>query len=230
MSEPEVASKVYESPPNRALVDLVLRNRPRSGPGSGGGWLLDLGCGTGSNLRAFDEAGYRTVGLTISVGEARTVRKDDLAVVVGDAALRLPFVDGAFDVVVASHVLEHLVDPWGCLREVRRVLSPSGRLYVALPNVAFFRVRAQLLAGRFRYTEAGLLDRTHLRFFDLHSARELLREGGYEIVGEYYDGWIPAGPVRKLARAVVSRVEQRMLDLWPNLFGYQFVFEAVRLS
>ncbi len=230
MSDATVASKVYESAPNKALVDLVLRNRPRSGPGSGGVRLLDLGCGTGSNLRAFDEAGFRAVGLTISVVEARSAKEGDLAVVVGDAALRLPFVDGAFDVLVASHVLEHLVDPWGCLREVRRVLSPSGKLYVALPNVAFYKVRAQLLAGRFRYTDVGLLDRTHLRFFDLHSARELLREGGFEIVGEYHDGWIPAGPVRRLARSVVSRVEERMLELWPNLFGYQFVFEAVPLT
>jgi predicted TPR repeat methyltransferase len=139
---------------------------------------------------------------------------------------------GAFDVVVCADVLEHLPEPERLLARISRWLAPGGTLFVSLPNVANLSVRASILFGRFRYAERGILDRTHLRFYTLASGRELLEGAGFR-VRDYsptampYELALPAlarrpwaGPVRALASGSAR--------LLPRLFGYQFVFEAIR--
>jgi hypothetical protein len=63
-------------------------------------------------------------------------------------------------------VLEHLANPLEALRAVAGVLKPEGSLILSVPNMAHASVRLQLLQGHFPAAEEGLLDRTHLRFFD----------------------------------------------------------------
>jgi len=136
-----------------------------------------------------------------------------------------------FDVVVCADVLEHLEDPAGVLARVRRWLSPGGALFVSLPNVANVAVRLSLLAGRFEYAEAGILDRTHLRFFTRRSARRLVEGAGFRIrslratpiPAELAIPLLRRFPFRRPARALFSATAA----LWPTLFGYQFVIEAV---
>jgi len=103
---------------------------------------------------------------------------------------------------------------------------------VSLPNIANVSVRAALLLGHFRYTERGILDRTHLSFYTLASAKHLLEGAGFRIravepTAMPYELAVPAvgkapwsGAVRGFARASAR--------VWPTMFGYQFVFEAYR--
>ena len=88
--------------------------------------------------------------------------------------------DRQFDVVLLLDVLEHLRDPERILRRARRALT-GGRVIVSLPNVANVTVRLTLLFGRFEYTERGILDRTHLRFFTRRSALRMLRDAGFTV-------------------------------------------------
>ncbi len=135
-----------------------------------------------------------------------------------------------FDVVVCADVLEHLEDPAAVLARVRRWLSPGGVLFVSLPNVANVAVRFALLAGRFEYAEAGILDRTHLRFFTRRSARRLVEGTGFRIrrlratpiPAELAIPLLRRAPLRAATRAFCSATAA----LWPTLFGYQFVIEA----
>ena len=90
--------------------------------------------------------------------------------------------DGYFDCIVCADVLEHTRDPWEVLRKLRRVLDPKGVLIVSLPNLRHFKPLYVLLMNRFEYEASGILDRTHLRFFTLHTMRQMLRESGYEIL------------------------------------------------
>src|SRR5579871_4867054 len=53
----------------------------------------------------------------------------------GDAA-RLPFPDRAFDVVIASHSLEHIDPLDAALQEIGRVIRPGGSMYVAVPDAS----------------------------------------------------------------------------------------------
>ena len=85
---------------------------------------------------------------------------------------------GAYDAILFLDVLEHLRDPDGVLRAARDWLRPGGRVLCSLPNVAHWRVRLALARGRFDYTENGLMDATHLRWFTRRTARELLTRAG----------------------------------------------------
>jgi 2-polyprenyl-3-methyl-5-hydroxy-6-metoxy-1,4-benzoquinol methylase len=91
------------------------------------------------------------------------------------------FGEERFDVVLFGDVLEHLVDPGAVLAKVARVLAPSGYVVASVPNVAHGSVRLALLRGQFRYSEMGLLDRSHLRFFTRETLADLFRDAGYAI-------------------------------------------------
>ena len=151
----------------------VFRRIPRSSKR-----ILDVGCGDGSLARAIRaEWPAQVCGLTYSEEEARLAREGTERIWVADLD-RFDVPDlGAFDCIVCSHVLEHLVDPWRVLAKLRGHLEPGGTLIVALPNLLFWRNRVEMLRGRFRYTEGGLMDRTHCKFFDWDTAAELVAAG-----------------------------------------------------
>ena len=85
------------------------------------------------------------------------------------------------DCVIFADVLEHLVDPWAAVRQAREMLAPGGALVVSIPNVLHHAVVKDLLRGRFDYRDAGVLDRTHLRFFTAATARELVEQAGFRV-------------------------------------------------
>jgi SAM-dependent methyltransferase len=111
---------------------------------------LDVGCGDGSKSGTWLSAhALSYVGVDVSQPAIELARAGGLDARVINDASELPFADGSFDVVVISEVLEHLFDPLGAAREVRRVLRANGDLLVTVPNVAHWRVRADMaILGR----------------------------------------------------------------------------------
>jgi SAM-dependent methyltransferase len=107
--------------------------------------LLDVGCSSGRVLAAALRRGWRAEGIEIDGPTAHeTARRLGAVVHHGPAVPTLRSL-GQYDLVVASHVLEHLVDPRGALEELRRHLAPRGYLLVRLPNA---RSRAATLLRR----------------------------------------------------------------------------------
>ena len=86
-----------------------------------------------------------------------------------------------FDVVTFGDVLEHLVDPLAVLIRVKDILNERGYIVASVPNIGHSSIRLALLKGRFDYTEKGLLDRTHLRFFTQESLADLFHVAGYDV-------------------------------------------------
>lgn len=138
--------------------------------------------------------------------------------------------DDTYRVVVCADVLEHLPDPVGALRQLRRAATADAAFIVSLPNVAHLAVRLLLLAGRFPRMERGILDRTHLHFFTRDTAIATLREAGLEVVGTSATGipldelW-PGGEGSVPYRAL-TRLQHLALALAPRLFGFQWVLTA----
>lgn len=96
--------------------------------------LLDGGCGTGFFSQRAVERGARVVSLDIGFQLLQiTGEKCQSQKVQGDA-LRLPFPDGTFEVVVSSEMVEHVPDPNQAVRELIRVLRPGGVLALTTPN------------------------------------------------------------------------------------------------
>ena len=152
-----------------------------------GARVLDVGCAGGYLARALAQRGISTVGIepdpTMAAEAEEHCERVYRATV--EEAQTLPELQAErFDVVIYGDVLEHLVDPLGALRWARGLLTDSGLIVVSIPNVAHWSVRWSLATGRFDYTDYGLLDRTHLRFFTRRTAHELVHDAGLEVIHE----------------------------------------------
>jgi 2-polyprenyl-3-methyl-5-hydroxy-6-metoxy-1,4-benzoquinol methylase len=138
-----------------------------------------------------------------------------------------------FDYIVFADVLEHLRDPADVLRRCIPALKPAGKIIISVPNVANWIIRLSLLFGKFDYTDRGILDRTHLRFFTSRSLKQLMTEVSCEVQD------IIATPVP--VQLVLPLTEQKMFAplhefhyaitrAWKSLFAYQFVIVAAPIA
>ncbi|HEX5089857.1 MAG TPA: class I SAM-dependent methyltransferase [Nocardioides sp.] len=146
--------------------------------------VLDVGCAAGDTALALTEAGCHVSGVDIEDAvpdERRDLFQKLLVADIEKAPLTTLFEPGTFDVVVFGDVLEHLVDPEASLADAVQLLGPDGHVVVSIPNVAHAAVRLALLGGRWTYTEKGLLDATHLRFFTRETVCDLLEGAGLVI-------------------------------------------------
>jgi methionine biosynthesis protein MetW len=149
-----------------------------------GSRVLDVGCATGYFARRLvEEKGCRVVGVEGDTQAAEEARSHCERVHVGNLE------DGAFlgkiedrvDVVFFGDVIEHLAEPSPLLNRAHSWLKAGGRVICSVPNVAYWKIRYELLRGRFDYQEIGILDRTHLRFYTRESFAKRLRETGYRV-------------------------------------------------
>ncbi len=149
--------------------------------------ILEVGCAAGAMGAALLEKGaLEVVGVDIhepALAVARTrltaAHRFDL-----NALPELPYPDGHFDLMTFADVLEHLADPGRVLQHLARWLRPDGAILVSLPNVRHATVIMPLLVdGDWDYSESGVLDRTHLRFFTRQSMVRLLDSTGFEVRG-----------------------------------------------
>jgi 2-polyprenyl-3-methyl-5-hydroxy-6-metoxy-1,4-benzoquinol methylase len=95
-----------------------------------------------------------------------------------------------FDVIIFSDVLEHLYDPVGIIKSYQSVLKQDGIIVVTVPNIANIFSRIALLFGFFNYSETGVMDKTHIRFFNRKNLKQLATESDLKIVSQKYDSII----------------------------------------
>lgn len=153
-----------------------------------GATVLDLGVASGEPVaRELQAQSCQVFGVDIDRDAAqiasrycRDVRVADL----DDPTALAPWPE-PFDAVLALDVLEHLRHPADVLRRAVTLLKAGGFVCVSIPNITHYSVREQLLGGRFEYTDDGLLDRTHLRFFDWPAVVTLFQDAGVEITDVY---------------------------------------------
>ena len=198
--------------------------------------VLDVGCAAGAMGAAMLAAGAaQVVGIEVDTAAAATARTRLSAVYSFDLDRlpSLPYPRGYFDVITFADVLEHLRDPAALLRHLRGWLSDTGNIVCSIPNVRHESVLLPLLVqGRWNYEDAGILDRTHLRFFTLDSMLRLLRETGYEVRGNVQVvASAPTPEIARLAELVASlggdaarfseeaRVIQVLVSAYPQAYG-----------
>jgi len=147
-----------------------------------GNKILEIGCGegiTGAELKRISKA-KEVVGVEVFEPAALKAEERLDQVIIGDIqVIPLPFSDGYFDYIVLGDVLEHLYDPWKTLKHLKTYLSSSGFIIASLPNISYWEILKDLiLFDRWEYVEAGILDKTHLRFFTQRSLIKLFEESG----------------------------------------------------
>ena len=137
-----------------------------------------------------------------------------------------------FDTVLLPDILEHLYHPEKLLKDCQQILDHHGRLIVSVPNVANITVRLSLLFGSWNYTERGILDRTHYRFYTRKTIRKLLEENGYQVIKEMMTVMpielvLGLHPQNKLI-ILLNRILAFCTHFLPGLLGYQCIVVARR--
>jgi 2-polyprenyl-3-methyl-5-hydroxy-6-metoxy-1,4-benzoquinol methylase len=146
--------------------------------------VLEVGPATGYVTKILQQRGCRVSCIEYDPEAAEVAAEFCERMVVGNVEtldLKSAFRKQRFDVVTFGDVLEHLLDPAAVLLRVKDLLTPGGYVVASVPNVAHASIRLSLLRGSFQYTDAGLLDRTHLRFFTRESLAALFDEAGYQV-------------------------------------------------
>ncbi len=213
------AQRLYQNSGNYPLLDMLPK---------GGGRILDCGCGAGDNARVLKSRGWAVTGITISPSERQQASAYCDWTCQADLEQGLPKdLAGGFDVVLMSHVLEHLVCPEKLLRDVHQVLVSGGGIAVALPNVLAYSQRLRFLLGKFEYTSGGLMDETHVHFYTFTTGAKLLEASGYKVVVACADGAFPLWKVRGILPAHWVKNVNHWACRWrPGLFGNQSLYLA----
>lgn len=199
----------------RAPLITLARGNPRR--------VLELGCAAGQTLAYFKQRGATYVaGIEISpdVAEIARQRPEVDEVLLGNVEqIELAYPAESFDLIIAGHVLEHLVDPWTVLKRLYSLLKPGGQLIGALPNIRYHSVILPLLfKGKWQYEQTGIMDWTHLRFFSHSTIADLLRSTGFQV-----DAIVPesGGP-----RA--GMVNRLTFGMFQHLLSYAYNFSATK--
>jgi len=134
-----------------------------------------------------------------------------------------------YEAIVLGDVLEHLAAPEAVLQKLVNLQFPDSIFIISVPNIANLWIRLNLFFGRFDYTQRGILDRTHLRFFTRKTLLAMVKNTGLEIISiqptpiplELVSVFFATIPGKALHAALAH-----LTYLMPTLLGYQFVVEA----
>ncbi len=167
--------------------------------------ILEIGCGegsTGAYAKATKKCGrYVGVELMPGPGERAKLRLDEVYVA-NIETFDIPEPKGSFGALIASEVLEHLVDPWAVLRRLYPLLAPGALVFAGSPNIAHISTIRMLMKGRWDLEDAGRMDRTHLRWFTPGTYAQMFRDCGFEVLSVEPHGSM--GPRQKVANALTA--------------------------
>jgi 2-polyprenyl-3-methyl-5-hydroxy-6-metoxy-1,4-benzoquinol methylase len=142
--------------------------------------ILEVGCSAGYFGVALKQLGHHVCGVEMDSDSSALAREvlDEVHCCTVQAFFQR-FEDRQFDVITFGDVLEHLAYPKDVLLEARKHLTPNGRIVCSVPNVGHASVRGMLMQGDWDYSELGILDKTHLRFFTKKTLLSLFDETGF---------------------------------------------------
>jgi 2-polyprenyl-3-methyl-5-hydroxy-6-metoxy-1,4-benzoquinol methylase len=140
------------------------------------GAALDIGCGSGVALDLLKDMGWRTAGLEPSAAAADSARQSGHEVFCQSATDPLP-AGRTYDLIIASHVLEHVHSPTRMLTQVRPLLTPgTGRMIIEVPNLD------SLFTRLFQGMATAFDTPRHLYMYSPATLQALLAKAGFDIV------------------------------------------------
>lgn len=132
----------------------------------------------------------------------------------------LPYENEYFDVIILGNVLEHMKEPTRVLTSLKKYLSDNGVLIYSVPNIVNWHSRMTIFFGKFEYADSGIFDKTHLRFYNLNSAKKLAQDAGYRIIG------LDVTPSIYIFKEKLNFLWYGLAVLWKNLFADEFIIQA----
>ncbi|MCL9634731.1 glycosyltransferase [Bacillus zanthoxyli] len=151
--------------------------------------ILDIGCGAGAvGMELLNRQPCKLYGVELnsfigSIANKHYERVDTIDI----EALDLPYTANFFDIIILADILEHLKNPWKLIEKLSTYLKPSGSIICSIPNISHAEAIFPLLRGEWNYVDAGILDRTHLRFFTPKTAQSLFPSSLFHIQSQTYN-------------------------------------------
>lgn len=174
--------------------------------------VLDIGCARGYVGSRIKSLNNYVLGIDISemaIKEASNVLDKAIAFNLEE---KWPDLGDVFDLAILPEIVEHVFDPVRVLKKVSHNLNPDGCVIITTPNILLWTNRIKFLFGNFKYTDQGLMDFGHIRFFTYEYLKSVLEDSGFKIVEEKHI--IFPGKLTKI------------LKLWPSMFATQFIVKA----
>lgn len=176
--------------------------------------VLDVGCSSGATGRFLKERGCKVYGIEIDeVARSLALKTNAYEEVwnfnIGENTKEYQdFLNNniTFDYIIFGDVLEHLYDPAFILFETQKKLKINGEILVSIPNIAHVDIILALLKNQFNYSDVGLLDNTHIRFFTKQSFIEMIED-----MNQYYHTNF------ELEYIAYTQVIPEELENYPNL-------------
>lgn len=148
--------------------------------------IIEIGCSSGALAREFKKINPECyyVGVEIDSNYAEMAKRycdETMVLNIDDANEEFFKAHSDKDCWVFGDTLEHLKDPWRVIRNIASVIPDSGGIAACIPNAQHWSLIIKLMLGDFVYTDSGLLDRTHLRWFTRKTILSLFNDNGFEI-------------------------------------------------
>lgn len=200
----------------------VLRQIPRHAQ-----TVLDIGCGRGDNAQHLKTRGMAVDGISISEQEivlaTPHLRKGYLFNV--EKGLPEEVKLKKYDIVICSHVIEHVQYPEQLLEDIGAIMTPQSIFIMALPNIMHYKSRWELIKGNFNYQTSGIWDNTHVKWYTYNSGIQLLSENGFEVLKADVTGTIPfLSLFRRLPGKVQKGIFNALKHISRGFFGYELLY------
>lgn len=150
--------------------------------------VLDVGCATGELAEMLNlKKNCAVVGMeyddeALAESRKKTTFEEVLKVDLNHFnAKDFSALEKRFDYIILGDVLEHLLNPSDVVEKLKLFLRPGGYFLFSIPNIAHASIKANLLLNSWDYTELGILDKTHVRFFTASSISQFLSDLNLEI-------------------------------------------------
>ncbi|MEI6237636.1 MAG: class I SAM-dependent methyltransferase [Candidatus Saccharibacteria bacterium] len=177
--------------------------------------VLDIGCSSGGlGWLLKTEKGCVVDGVEMDEKDASLAAKKLRKVWNSDIETAVTNVNDKYDVLIFADVLEHLMYPDKVLRAVKVLLKPSGIIVFSVPNMAHISVRLDLLSGNLKYTETGLLDKTHLHYWDIDTISDVFKRADMNLLElDSVTYRYPEKLIQKKLDDIGLKADRRGLDL-----------------
>ncbi|MEM0996815.1 MAG: class I SAM-dependent methyltransferase [Bacteroidota bacterium] len=192
--------------------------------------VLEIGCSSGGTGKLIKEkfgtefyAGLELMPDAVSAAKQNIdwAEQGNVEEMIAQQALdRIPA--KGYDAILYLDVLEHLYNPWKVVEATKHLLKPGGVIVGSIPNAGNLYVLWKIMRDRFEYDEDGLLDRTHIRFFTLHTIKKML-DPHYRIAAldSNRNTWSTMNKYQRFFYLLT-------LGRWKRLFIRQYLFIATK--
>lgn len=216
-------SIAYSSLIRTDILKMVLVDNPQA-------VILDVGCSCGGNLMLLRTFLRHTQLYGIEINPVAADVANSFGSVLCEDVEKLDRKDwqNKFDIILIGDCLEHLHDPWNVLGKIVKYLKPTGEIIISLPNINHISILKYMIDGRFPYEDAGILDRTHLRFFTREGVEMMLGNAGLEITN-LRQNVIPLDEREVFLRDTLTQLSTHP-QIKKEFESYQYIAKAQRIQ